>query len=995
MRKSLKFAMVPAIASIALLASCNKTNHSTKPSTTTPGASTSQPSVTPPSTKEPAFSLDGKSIKNGDSIDIAVGENLKVINVRNASNVNYVSSNPDILEVGATTGKLTAKKAGKATVTATAEGKEYKFDFNVVAPTTEAGVFSYADASYEEKAKILGTLEKYAVDNYLTGITLFSDGGKVVYNSRYTPKPSSYVVGYGWGTEREGKLDGELENALGGHKDYYQSGMVTVPNRADAMNATGSDVSTLSGYITSAYYGTRLNATNDGYEWYPILALTENPIPLQEDGKEGDKTKVKVNEELTQSDRWRIYVRTGDGNYKTQAPKYKTASNISVFRKYDGQTVQAEDYLTPFKWMLTSANAQVRGAELLDGVSGIYGAANYYAASGDKTKLGSNIYDAEDWTKYIENERNIAMGSDDKGTYIDFRLTVPCTQFFAKYYLSSSLYSPLPAEILKEFPKYGTEPGGNNTLSQTTISCGAYYISERPDATSLTLSRNGNFVDRIYNHNSNGVAIDEWDDGSQPREIYQLPGIQWSQVSDDARENNFKNGKVDAYTPTKDNVNTTYKEGQGSFDTGIRWKSYITEAEATFKINVNSLTKGDWTKLFGTSGKVYTHDSVLASKWATERDDRRYMSDKNFLDFLSFGLDRKTISEARGKTPTQDYFANAYVYDPEEGKVYNNTEYHKAALADRHNDTYGYDKTDAAAALRKALQNTISGIKTLPTKGEKKIVRVDMNWMNTSDTKDYGDVFDSWKTIFEEVNNRYFGGQYELDINQINGTSDYNAVYDKMKRGEFDLGFGAISGNTMNPLNFFEVLKSDNSSGFTLNWGKDTSEVSDDIVYDGKKWSFDSLWNAGNTIAVLNDSAKVAAPTTDGYVKTTWNSDNTKHQVTYDIAFDDLINAGAVINSIHGSVDAANGATLYQRDTAATKIDKDHKTYRIVLGETFNNTGIEGETEGSNMRVENTAATVTLTVSYTIEVGGAERELTTTLTVANYYSVLAELESSK
>ena len=979
--------MVPTIACIALLASCKPSTSTSKPST---GSADNSNRSDTPVTKDASFTLDGKSIKDGDNLTISVGENLKVITVKNATSITYVSSAADVLEVGITTGKLTAKKAGSAVITATADGKEYKFNFTVSVPSTQAGVFSYADSSYEEKAKILGTLEKYAVDNYLTGITLFSDGGKVVYNSRYTPKPKTYVVGYGWGTEREGKLNGELKDALGGHKDYYQSGMVTVPNRADAMNATGSDVSTLSGYITSAYYGTRLNSTNDGYEWYPILALNEEPIPLEEDGKDGVKTKVKVNENLTQSDRWRIYVRTGDGNYKTQAPKYKTASNLAVFKKYNDTTVQAEDYLTPFKWMLTSANGQVRGAELLDGVSGIYGAANYYAASGDKSKLGSKIYDEEDWTKYIENDRNIAMGSDEKGTYIDFRLTVPCTQFFAKYYLSSNLYSPLPAEILKEYPKYGTEPSTSETLSQTTISVGAYYISERPNSTSLTLARNENFIGRVFNKNKDGVAIDEWTDGSQPREIYQIPGIQWVQVSDDKREDNFINGKVDAYTPTKDNVNGTYKEGHGSFSTGVTWNAYQTEAEATFKINVNALTADNWQKLFGTNGKVYSHNSSATKTWVAQRNTRAYMSDKDFLDFLSFGLDRETIANVRGKQPTQDYFANAYVYDPENGKVYNNTEYHKAALADRHNDTYGYDVTDASNALKKSIQNVISKIKDLPQSGGKKIVRIDMNWMNPTDSKDYGDVFDSWKEIFAKVSEKYFGSQYVLEINQISGTSDYNAVYDKMKHGEFDLGFGAISGNTMNPLNFFEVLKSDNSSGFTLNWGKDTSEVSDDIVYDGKKWSFDSLWNAGNTVAVLNKDAKIATPTTKGYDTTTWASDSAKEQVSYDVAFDDLIAAGATINTIHGASDATNGATLYQRDTAAVKIDKDHKTFRVVLGKVFNNTGIEGNKD----RKENTPATVTLTVSYSIEVGNGTREMTTTLSLANYYSVKDTIENS-
>lgn len=985
MKKLLKIAMVPAIASVALLASCNRT--SDKKSDTVNGSASA--STVPQG--EIKFTYDGKELKDGGAATINVGENLKVISVKNGKNTTFVSSNTEVLEVGATTGKLNAKKAGECVITATDSGTEYKFNFTVKAASSEAGTFSYADASYDEKAKILGVLEKYAVDNYLTGITLFSDGGRVVYNSRYVPTPSTYISGYGWGTEREGKLNGDLPAPLGGRKNYYQVGMVTIPNRADVMNASGSDVSDLSAYITSAYYGTRLNQTNDGYEWYPILATSEKPIALVEDGVD-DKgyTKVKVGgEDVTQSDRWRIYVRTGQGgNYKTNAPKYKTASTLDVFKKYNDTYVQAKDYLTPFQWMLTSANGQSRGAELLDGVSGFAGAAEYYASSSEKTKLdGDGIYNKEAWEKYMTKGHNIVMGTDSNGTYIDFRLSVPCTQFFAEYYLSSNLYSPLPAEILKEYPTYGTEP--STTLNNTTISCGAYYIQEK-SATALTLTRNGNFIDQIYDHDKDNTAIDKFE-GGITRKIYQMPGFQWTQVSEDKREENFKNGKVDSYSPTKDTLKS-YTAGSGHSG-AVDWNSYTTQASSTFKINVNSLTADKWQELFGTDGKSYVHNSSDTNLYVNQRKVRKYMSDKNFLDFLSFGLDRKTISEARGKEATQDYFADAYISDPENGIAYNSTSYHKAVLADRHPDTYGYDVTDAGNALTKCIKDTIAPMKSqLPTENGKTVVQVDMDWMNPTDVKDYGDVFDSWKSIFEDVVNKKFGKQYVLKINQVNGTSDYNAVYDKMKRGEYDLGFGAVSGNTMNPLNFLEVLKSDNSSGFTLNWGKDTSEVSDDIVYDGKKWSFDSLWNAGNNVAVLNSKGVVAVPTTTGYSVKDWVADSAKEQVSYEVAFDDLIAAGAKIKSIRAQTDAANAKVLYIDETAATKIDENNKTFKVVLDKTFNNTGIEGVTEGSNKRQENVAATVTLTVSYTIKVGGADREMNASLSLSNYYSIKAKLE---
>ena len=78
-----------------------------------------------------------------------------------------------------------------------------------------------------------------------------------------------------------------------------------------------------------------------------------------------------------------------------------------------------------------------------------------------------------------------------------------------------------------------------------------------------------------------------------------------------------------------------------------------------------------------------------------------------------------------------------------------------------------------------------------------------------------------------------------------------------MMLGQFDIGFGSVSGNTLDPLNFLEVLKSDNSSTFTLNWGLNTNATDPDhlIEYDGKLWSFDALWTVADHGGYVVDGA--------------------------------------------------------------------------------------------------------------------------------------------
>ena len=76
--------------------------------------------------------------------------------------------------------------------------------------------------------------------------------------------------------------------------------------------------------------------------------------------------------------------------------------------------------------------------------------------------------------------------------------------------------------------------------------------------------------------------------------------------------------------------------------------------------------------------------------------------------------------------------------------------------------------------------------------------------------------------------------------------------------GQYDIGFGSISGNELNPLDFVSVLSSDPviSGEFTLNWGTNTNNPDADIlVYNGMRWSYDALWQAANGAAVVVDGA--------------------------------------------------------------------------------------------------------------------------------------------
>ena len=138
------------------------------------------------------------------------------------------------------------------------------------------------------------------------------------------------------------------------------------------------------------------------------------------------------------------------------------------------------------------------------------------------------------------------------------------------------------------------------------------------------------------------------------------------------------------------------------------------------------------------------------------------------------------------------------------------------------------------------------------------VIQIHIRWMYQTDINDYGSEIGKY---FEDAFNdpAVSGGTVKLEVKQ-EAVTNWEDVYNEwMMKGQFDLAFGAISGNTYNPLNFLEVLKSDNSSGFTLNWGPDTSKVDtkNPLIFDGKKWSFDALWEVSDRGGVVEDGVAV------------------------------------------------------------------------------------------------------------------------------------------
>ena len=766
----------------------------------------------------------------------------------------YSVSNDSILSINDSGYVVAQDKSGAVEITVSEKNSQIDKTLivNVEEPSVLAsGGFNYSSATGDEaiaqRTEILGKLEKYAVDKHLTGITLFENGGYVKYNTRITIPASEYITGYGFGILSEGTINADLPSeTVEAHKRYYHSAQTNDPGTINAWDDTGSQVSDLSGYITSSYWSTKMNSKKTGYEWYPLLAADTV------DGKANTRPVPVYDEEnpLGLYNTWKIYVKTGDNANL----RYRYSGSISP-DSFENRKVDLEDYKFVYQLLLTGANGQTRGSEMAgDKTYGIKGAQAFYNRTKSDTMSQEQIdniwrsmtksdeHGYQDPSKFKEQQLGIMTGTDEFGSYIQLEILKEIDAFTAMYTLSSNLVSPIPREFIETIAggadhhlKEGVELYGVNSsdLSKNivdhTISLGAYKLDDW-NSDYLAFGKNDSWFEK-NRYFIKGVKIKN------------CPG----DSSDDLYKK-FNNGLLDSTgIPEKYLKDEIGQEGVK-----------VTKGDSTFKLNINSCDKVRWNELFGPNGSV-----AKGSSW----DVKPWMSNQNFLNGLYWAIDRETFARNRGYQPSINYFSNAYLSDPEGGIAYNDTDDHANAVKKWHtidrngNDDYGYNLDKAVSYFKSAVYElSQEGEITFGTKANPYKISIHIRWMYEDDINNYGN--DIGEFITSAFNNdAVCGGRVKLEVVQ-EAVPVWSDVYEKyMMKGQFDLAFGAISGNTYSPLNFMEVLKSDNSSGFTLNFGPDTNKVDEinPIVYDGMKWSYDALWEVSDRGGIVEDGHSVKA----------------------------------------------------------------------------------------------------------------------------------------
>lgn len=757
----------------------------------------------------------------GDKVQVSIDPNSLTsgLTLEDLANVSYSSQDPEVMTVS-DTGEVTMLQPGETSIIAVAPVTGTNGETTVVdsielsvAGKAASGLYNYSGAGYETQQEILGVLEKYAQDTYLSGIPLCGDGQYLMYSDRVQKGTETYVEGYGFGILGEGSLTGPLSGETNpDYQMYYHSYISEDPLSFNAWDSNVSTVTDLCSYTDSAYFGTRLNEDGTDWEYMSVLATGDDFIALD-----------PTSDASPQATQFKLYVKTGANTGGKL--KYTTNSTDPRFAKYNNREVELEDYLTPFKCLLTQSNALFRGQEMVgtDYARPIKGAADYYnqTADGYNEELFQNV--------------GVKVGTDAGGDYIQFEFEKPLTVSDAKSNLSSSMYAPIPYEFIEEIggaQMYGSfNEDASLTPVDTMLSLGQFALEYYEQEKLIVFKKNPNDLVHLEHPELNNI------DGVH------MQVLTAAKNDTEAAFREFLAGRLDSCSIP-----------------GSLLSEYINDPRTTqipetttWKVNLNATTQELWEELFGENGTIT--QTPANEYWEV----KPIMSNTHFLDGLYYSINRNEFADSQNFTASQDYLSQAYYFTDDEGgqHYYYESDAHAKAIEHRYPETKGYNLEAARTFFKLAIQEEVdAGHYSYGTAENPTYIDVSAKWMSTNSMRTMGEPITKYMTdAFNSVDPRI-----QLRITNTVAGSDSDAMYDALNYGQFDIGMGAITGMQAWPLDFFQVLCSDNRSGFTLNWGPDTGVNDGKIYYDGATWSFDGLWSAGTSAKFIANGEEAQDP---------------------------------------------------------------------------------------------------------------------------------------
>jgi len=369
------------------------------------------------------------------------------------------------------------------------------------------------------------------------------------------------------------------------------------------------------------------------------------------------------------------------------------------------------------------------------------------------------------------------VGIRAEGNNIVFEFVPQMSEWNVIYWLSGFTLTPINMAIYDEV---GEEYG---TSAETTAYNGRFYIETYEVDRIIRLERNPNFWDQGRNFYT-GYTF----------EIIADPNIAFQ---------SFLAGRLDAAGLTA----ARFEEFQSY--PGIRFAPGAT----VFRMNLNAM------------GSVENQrEEWPDGTWIPEP----ILQYPDFHKALYFGADRETLAYDVQRTaePAMYYFTPAYLVDPAGGISFRGSEFGPGVLENMSPDTFGYNPDAATAFFRSAVRQAVADGHY--AQGDV----IDLHLGIAADSPTGLLAAEYLKEEYERLfNDPETGITVEVDIQAEPFPGNY---FNVILPGEFDMGFGGISGSQLNAASFLNIFRSGpGRSPFVLNFGPafDTEEPVIPIEY--------------------------------------------------------------------------------------------------------------------------------------------------------------------
>ncbi len=408
--------------------------------------------------------------------------------------------------------------------------------------------------------------------------------------------------------------------------------------------------------------------------------------------------------------------------------------------------------------------------------------------------------------------------SDDNPYILELEYSNLKSEFDIKYNFSSGYMQPINKELYEALGGVS----GYGMSAETVASSGVYYLDYWNENDEV-----GFKINDLYPHQENyhysGISFKHYDSDLLIFQAFLDGYLDYTNVPYAEIYNHISDERMVAIPQT-----TVWRLSMNAFGTEENRDQYITDHPEVY-INPN-----------------FVPEPILMYK---QMRQAFYLGiDRNFSQQ---GLITRYV-------PEHMLIPETYFIDGYSGISVRGTDIGQAVYDDYFFENYGYSPEYALQLFKHAVYMAIEdGYYEAGTENDYTTIELAFTYSSSGNTyvqAIVNNIINQYETLFVDDENYINIDIIVYDVAFPSSYQDFNQT------ANTDLGLVGISGSILGPFNYLETFCDDNRSGFTLNWGIDTSSANIDVEYvnlEGKLvheiWSFNAITAALQGLTYVKD----------------------------------------------------------------------------------------------------------------------------------------------